>query len=359
MKYAFLIQGEGRGHMTQAIALRNILVEQGHEIVAVMVGKSPQRIIPDFFKTKIKNQIITYDSPNFITAKNSKGIQIFKSLWYGIIKFNKYRDSIDQIHKALIKSEPDVIINFYEILAGLYFRLYKPTFKHICIGHQFLIFHPSFKFPKGAYLDRFAFYYFTKLTSYGASKLLALSFRELPHHTIKNTFVVPPLLRDEVINTTITSGRYILAYILNDAYRDELIEWHNNNQEYELHFFSDAQNDKDEIQLAKNIFWHKLNDELFIKYMAGCKAFATTAGFESVCEAMYLQKPVMTVPTKNHYEQRTNAIDAELSGLSIPSQSFNLNKLLDFTIHYPHNSRSFQTWALSARKIFIEHLTQF
>ena len=32
--------------------------------------------------------------------------------------------------------------------------------------------------------------------------------------------------------------------------------------------------------------FHQLDDVKFLRYMAGCKAYATTAGFESVCEAM-------------------------------------------------------------------------
>ena len=33
--------------------------------------------------------------------------------------------------------------------------------------------------------------------------------------------------------------------------------------------------------------FRQLDDVKFLRYMAGCKAYATTAGFESVCEAMY------------------------------------------------------------------------
>lgn len=54
--------------------------------------------------------------------------------------------------------------------------------------------------------------------------------------------------------------------------------------------------------------------------MAGCKAFATTAGFESVCEALYLQKPVLMVPV--HIEQECNAFDATRAGAGIRSDRF-------------------------------------
>ena len=56
--------------------------------------------------------------------------------------------------------------------------------------------------------------------------------------------------------------------------------------------------------------------------MAGCKAYASTAGFESICEAMYLGKPVLMVPA--HIEQDCNAYDAMKAGAGIIGDSFDL-----------------------------------
>ena len=41
MKILFIIQGEGRGHLTQALSLRQMLQTEGHEVVGAMVGKNP------------------------------------------------------------------------------------------------------------------------------------------------------------------------------------------------------------------------------------------------------------------------------------------------------------------------------
>lgn len=48
MKYLFIVQGEGRGHLTQAITLEKLLISHGHEVVGIMVGKSRGRKLPDF-----------------------------------------------------------------------------------------------------------------------------------------------------------------------------------------------------------------------------------------------------------------------------------------------------------------------
>lgn len=59
--------------------------------------------------------------------------------------------------------------------------------------------------------------------------------------------------------------------------------------------------------------------------MAGCKAFATTAGFESVCEALYMGKPCMLIPA--HVEQECNAMDAEREMAGVVSEDFDIDKL--------------------------------
>lgn len=37
MKVIFIVQGEGRGHLTQAITLERLLRRSGHEVTAVLV----------------------------------------------------------------------------------------------------------------------------------------------------------------------------------------------------------------------------------------------------------------------------------------------------------------------------------
>lgn len=51
MKFLFIVQGEGRGHLTQAITLEEILRRNGHEVVEVLVGKSSSRRLPGFFQS--------------------------------------------------------------------------------------------------------------------------------------------------------------------------------------------------------------------------------------------------------------------------------------------------------------------
>ncbi len=85
MKVIFVIQGEGRGHLTQALALKQMLLHEGHEVVKVLVGKSKNRVIPEFFQDKIGNPIEVFDSPNFLPSKDNRKFNLLRSLTYNTL----------------------------------------------------------------------------------------------------------------------------------------------------------------------------------------------------------------------------------------------------------------------------------
>lgn len=85
MKVMFVIQGEGRGHLTQALALKEMLLHSGHEVVDVMVGKSKNREIPGFFQEKIGMPITLFNSPNFVPSKENRKFSLYKSVAYNLL----------------------------------------------------------------------------------------------------------------------------------------------------------------------------------------------------------------------------------------------------------------------------------
>ena len=63
MKILFIVQGEGRGHLTQAISMERLLRSNGHEVVEVLVGKSESRRLPGFFIRNIQAPVKQFISP--------------------------------------------------------------------------------------------------------------------------------------------------------------------------------------------------------------------------------------------------------------------------------------------------------
>lgn len=358
MKYLFLVQGEGRGHMTQAITLHTILKENNHEVVGVLLGKNPRRQIPEYVYKKIDSLIVEYESPNFVYHKNNKGILITRSVVYNLLRIRGFIKSIRLIRKIVKKTNPDVIVNFYDLLGGLY-NYFFPGKIFICIGHQFLISHPEIPCPKGRNTDNKLLRLHNKVVSLKATKCLALSFRQMNGSGAKNSFVVPPLLRKEILRTEIKKLKddgYLHGYLLNDGFASEIIEWHKSNPSLSAHFFWDKRGAEKSVTVNDNLVFHRIDDTLFLEYLKNCGMYAGTAGFESLCEAMYLGKPFLCVPTENHYEQLCNAMDATMDGAGIWDARFELDKLVEFRGKYHFDAKRFRQWANKAPEIFLKHL---
>ncbi len=353
MRFLFIVQGEGRGHFTQAIALRNMLVKNGHEVVAVLVGKSKTRQIPSFFTDKIKSDVFSFESPNFLPSASNKKPRLLKSVTYNALHTPRYFRSMQFINEKIKELQPDNVINFYELLGSLTFSVFRPEVPLTCIGHQYIFTHPDYVSISKKSLSYHAMIFYTKATAFSADKLLALSFYD--KKDVGKIKVVPPLLRDEVAQLQVTDGDYIHGYILNTGFAEEVIQSHKCNPETSMHFFWDKKDAKEIEKITPGMYFHALNDTLFLDYMAGSKAYATTSGFESVCEALYLGKPVLMVPT--HIEQECNAHDAMKVGAGVVSENFDIQKLLDFIPQY-NPDINFNYWVNSSEQKVIYNLTQ-
>jgi uncharacterized protein (TIGR00661 family) len=354
LKFMFIVQGEGRGHMTQAISTFNILTKAGHEISCVMIGINPHREIPEFVKHQIKSEIISFDCPGFIMDAQIKAVKLIPSIIHNIFKLGVFRKSILHIQRKVKEHKPDLIVNFYTPLAGIYNFLFHRPVPMVCVAHQYIYLHPGYEFPEGRFLDRFAIRFYTKLTSLGAKKRLALSFYPI-NNNLKHAIIgFPPLLRTEVFEQDIKEGNYLLVYLVNSGYAEEIINWHKKNTAIELHCFTDNKDLKNNPDA--NLYFHKLDDKKFLTMMAQCKGLISTAGFESVCEAKYMGKPVFMVPVEGNYEQYCNAHDACKTGAGICDNKFNIGKFLTYLPSHKQNRKVFKQWADSVAEKLLEEL---
>ena len=353
MKILLIVQGEGRGHLTQAISMEKLLNENGHTVVEVLVGKSASRRLPGFFTRCIQAPIKQFLSPNFLPTRKNKQIKLTRSFFYNLLKVPEYIESIRYINQRIKKSNADLVINFYELLTGFTYFLYHPHTPQICIGHQFLFLHKDFAELPVSKTELFFLNMFTRLTSLRAAKRLALSFGYRNPDPKKKIIVVPPLLRNEVFEQETTQNNYIHGYMLNSGFASEVHQWHKKRPEIPLRFFWDRWSEKPVEKIDSTLSFYQLDDTEFLRQMAGCKAYASTAGFESICEAAYLGKPIMMVPS--HVEQECNAYDAARCGIGISSKEFDLSALLDFAGNYVPDA-DFPGWVRSAEDIIIREL---
>lgn len=341
MKVLFIVQGEGRGHLTQAISMEGLLRRGGHQVVKVMVGKSNQRQLPAFFTRAISAPVERFSSPNFLPSPKNKRNSLPRSVAYNMLKVPAYASSMALLHRTIEESGADLVVNFYELLTGLVYLTYRPSVPQVSIGHQYLFIHHDFAFPRGSRMTQTMLRLFTRTTAIGARQRLALSFRQMDDDLQHHIKVVPPLLRREVLDAKVTRGSYVHGYMVNAGFGQSIERWHREHKEVPLRFFWDKKGMPTLHKVDGTLSFHQLDDVAFLESLAGCRAYATTAGFESVCEAMYLGKPVMMVPA--HIEQDCNAYDAQRVGAGIVATDFDMDRLILFARTYQPNP-AFQQW---------------
>lgn len=345
LRVLFVVQGEGRGHMTQALALADMLRRSGHTVCRTVVGQSKRRRIPTFFSKGIGSPITLVPSPNFI-ADSQGTIRVGMTVASGAMNAPNYVNAARLLEAVVQEDQPDVIINFYESLVPLWSSIHRSDIPVLAIAHQFMFEHPDYPFPPGKAIQRVTLQQYTRLVGKGASLRLALSFYDIEATTDGTHHVVPPLMRTRVLSadTTDTDGS-VLVYLVEPALAEGLKEWSDKRPGVPIHCFWDGP----AYQHSRGLRFHALDGEHFLQRMERCIGVVCTAGFESVSEARWMNKPILMIPVKGHYEQICNAYDAMQHGIGLKCDTMDLDQILD-TEPTERGHDTFRTWVLAAEK---------
>ncbi len=341
----------------QSIVLSRLLREAGHSVVEVLVGRCRNREVPRFFVEKIEAPMLQYNSPTLDYGHAGKQVSGVMTVVRNFAprSIRRWVASTRFIAERIEQSGADVVVNFYELLMGPTKMMHQISQPIVSIGHQFLIGHPDMRAEIPTSTEAMMLRFNSAVCGYGSSLYLALSFyplRSLPRQRVE---VVPPLLREEILRQECQNDNFILGYTLNPSFRDEVVAWKRKNPKAEVHLFWDKKGAAECQEVMSGLWLHQINDVEFMHMMARCRGYVTTAGFESVCEALYLGKPALMIPA--HVEQQINASDAESVGAGATAESFDLSLLEGAIDGYSADTEAFREWVDSAGARFLELLT--
>lgn len=358
LRCLFVVQGEGRGHLTQALALRALLGRAGHSVSAVVVGRNPHRMLPGFFQDEVAEPVHRMPSPSFVADAARRGVRRGATLWNGLRHLTRLPERLDRFDDLMQQYRPDVIVNFFEPLAGLYYRLRRPAPPMVSIAHQYMFLHPEYRFPDGWPVSRRAAKGFAEVTAWGSTRRIALSLYPAADCPDQQLMVCPPLLRPTVLAAPIRDEPFLLLYLLNRGYVDAVRRWHSQNPDVRLHCFVHRPDAPITEQCDETLTLHQLDGAQFVSMMARCRGLVSTAGFESVAEARYLGKPVQVVPVAGHFEQHCNAHDVQRAGAGYWTPRFNLDRMRDLMASRPECDGSFRTWVDRSQKQFVRAIEE-
>ena len=318
LRITFALQGEGRGHMTQALALAHHLRKAGHRVDQVWVGLGPGWSIPKFFAEGIGAPITTFRGPTHSLNSERTGVSPAATARDILLGLPAFLSAARSRKREVTAANADVIVGFYDAVGGIA-RMLGHSVPSVAIGHHYVLFHPaaprlSLSGPVMAGLR-----WLTGLTAHRATEVLALSFADLdagadaagPIHPT----IVPPLLRPEVSGLAPRDDGHLLVYAVTPGIGERVVAWQKTRPEVVAHIYLAGGPTAISSEIGDGCHVHALDDRAFLDHMASCRAYAGSAGFESLCEAFYLGKPTLAVPTPGQVEQQLNATDGERAGV--------------------------------------------
>ncbi len=352
MKIAVIIQGEGKGHFSQAMEVIARVQARGGEVTGCYIGTSLFRKMPRYFRDASPMPLKTFLSPNFIRTPDRKGIHLFFSLLINTLLIPVYLFEALRLGFMLRRDGSEKLMNFYDPVGALAGSWLKRKSCKVLISHHFYLSHPDFIHPHGLEGAYFWLQLMNRTMMQHADEVFALSFRKGSKYG--KISVVPPLVpevlqqadkRDDTASAGAPDslpGPGVqapdLCYFLHPGFLEELLRFYHDRPQLEADIFVEQSG---VASVPSNVRLQQPGRDQFLKKMQVAGRVICTAGFDTVAEAFCMGIPVYIIPSENHYEQYCNALDAARTGMAFQLESL---MELDEAAFEPAGHAAFARW---------------
>jgi len=318
------VNGEGSGHSTRAKEVISHLQQRGHKLHIVSFDRGLRNLSESFPVTEIFGLSLAYVN-NRVRYK--------RTVASNLLKAPRAARSLKNLSHLVDENKINLVITDFEPLScHVGHRKRLPV---IAIDNQHTITNASVTLPRGFKRDVAATRLVTRMMTPHADAYLALSF--FPASVKKrNTFLFPPILRQEVLSATSKTGDYVLVYVTSPAKELAALLRQVRCKFVAYGFGIEGQ--------QGNIQFKKPSLDGFLRDLAGAKAVIANAGFSLVSEALHLGKPYLAIPVKHQFEQTFNAYYVDKLGYGAWWEDVSKEQIESFLFNlafYSDNLRSY------------------
>jgi len=298
-KILYGLCGEGLGHASRSKILINHLKKK-HDVRIVAGGKAFSYMSKEF------DYVYEIESPHFVYKGNE--VKLILTIFRMIFQtFLKSPSSYFKVRRIIKEFKPDVLITDAEPIS--FFASLISNIKRISIDNQQALIYRNYKVEYREYFSWFALLIAVKLSILDADRYLIYDFFDEQIEDEK-IFFLKPLIQDGILKQKPTYGNHIFVYqtSISSEYICNILK--NINEQFIIYGF-----DKDFID--GNLTFKKFNDAEFYEDISHAKAVITNGGFTVISEALYLKKPIFSIPIKKQFEQILNAKFVEKLGVGV------------------------------------------
>jgi uncharacterized protein (TIGR00661 family) len=332
------VNGEGSGHSTRAKEVLTHLASQGHTLHVASFDRGLQNLRNDFDVTEIYG---------FRFAYVNNRVRYKRTIAKNLITVPQASRSLSDLNTLAEEAGIDLVITDFEPLTchiG-----HKRRLPVISIDNQHCLTNTLVSYPKKYRGDAAAAKIVMKLMTPRANAYLVISFFEAPIRK-RNTFLFPPLLRQEILGAKPTEGDHVLVYVTSPApaltkllstVRCSFIAYGFGREGME-----------------GNITYKMPSLRGFFSDLVSARAIIANSGFSLVTEALHLGKPYLAVPVSHQFEQIFNAYWLEKSGYGSYWEELNRERVESFLFNLPHFRDSLANYPRQGNQALFAKLDQ-
>jgi uncharacterized protein (TIGR00661 family) len=324
------VNGEGAGHSTRAKEVLSHLVAQGHTVHVASFDRGLQNLRERFDVTEIYG---------FRFAYVNNRVRYKRTIAKNLITVPQAARSLARLKKLVEEWKTDLVITDFEPLTC--HVAHKMGLPVISIDNQHCLTNAVVSYPGKYRRDAAAAKLVTRMMTPRADAYLVISFFTAPVRK-RNTFLFPPLLRQEILNAKPTQGEHVLVYVTSPA--PVLAKLLNSVRGRFVAYGFGREG------AEGNIVYKKPSVDGFFSDLTTAKAIVANSGFSLVTEALHLGKPYLAVPVLHQFEQIFNAywLDKagygayweELNKEEVESFLYNLPQYREKLAHYPRQGNA-------------------
>ena len=307
MKILYGVNGEGMGHATRSDVVIQSLLDAGHEIQVMASGAAYK-----FLSQKLGhvNEIF---GPSF--AMENGEIQRWATVTHTMgAARRELPGSVRRWMATVHEWRPEVVVTDFEPLSGIYSRTTRTPL--VCVDNIHMIDRCKHDDEIiGAEREDFRIARAVTHTMVpNAGDYVITTFFE-PPLLRGRTVLVPPIVRPEIVAAQPTRGDHLIVYsgggeALTDALRDCGVPCH-----------VYGMRDGDDVGTTDGcIEYRPRSIDGFLEDLVTARGVITGGGFSLLSEAVYLGKPVLSVPLEGQFEQLMNARYLEREGYGLCAQ---------------------------------------
>lgn len=340
MNILYGIAGEGLGHATRSEVIIKHLKSLGHSVFIISSGKAF-----DFLEKSFPGSIKKIEG--FSLSIENNELNIGKSIRQTLFTIPKKLKTNTPAFLIPFKNfKPDLVISDFESFTYLYAKVHLLPI--IAIDNIHAITRCKLEIP-AKYKKSFLFTKTIVSSKLPACNhyLISTFFDTEPKR--KYTEIIPPILREEIINTKSEYLGHTLVYLSGKSYPQLIEILKKIPQKFIIYGFN-------KNETIDNIQFKEFSGPEFIEDLRSSSSVISTSGFSLMSESIYLKKPFLAIPLKNQFEQVLNAIYLKKMGFGEYHMEITEGHILNFLKRQKKYSTALQNYSQNGNKILFDKL---